>query len=199
MNLTKKAPTESGRRQLPDSVGRKYERFRLIEVYAARLFTGHLALPCPGVFHCLVYGHFSFPAEHFVGFLRIGPDFLDIACPALTDLVGHFHARGTLEGVDELKHGEAAACAEVEDLHGLCVLLEDAPDGDHMRFGEVNNIDIVADAGTVGRVVVVAEHGELLADAGSGLCEVWHQVLGHSEGQLADASRRVGADRVEIA
>lgn len=40
-----------------------------------------------------------------------------------------------------------------------------------MCLGEVNDIDIVADAGAVGGVVVVTEYAEFLADADGGLSE----------------------------
>lgn len=131
-------------------------RLRLVAVFGRRLvgrglgfggFFGEAALPCPGVAHGGVDGHFGFPAKHGVGFSGLGPDLLDVAFAACADVVGHFYAGGTFEVVDQFKHGEAAACAEVEDLDGVGVgIVEHALHGRDMSLGEVDNVDVVADA-----------------------------------------------------
>ena len=68
-----------------------------------------------------------------------------------------------------------------------------------MGFGKVNNIDIIANAGTVGSVIVVAEHCQLRTQPCGSLCQERHQILRHPVGQLAYVSRRVSAYGVEIA
>ena len=68
-----------------------------------------------------------------------------------------------------------------------------------MGLGQIHYIDIVADTGTVGSVIVVAEDGELLAYTDSGLSDKGDEVVGHTIGQLADESRWVGTDRIEVA
>ena len=67
-----------------------------------------------------------------------------------------------------------------------------------MRLGKVHDIDVVADAGAVGRVVVVAEDGQLLADAHCRLRDVGDEVVGHAVGQFADERRGMGTDRIEV-
>lgn len=51
-----------------------------------------------------------------------------------------------------------------------------------MSFGQVDNINIVADAGTVRRVVVIAKDGQLLSDADSCLRDVGNEVGWYSIG-----------------
>mmetsp|Transcript_3160 Transcript_3160/g.7434 ORF Transcript_3160/g.7434 Transcript_3160/m.7434 type:complete len:280 (-) Transcript_3160:6-845(-) len=60
-------------------------------------------------------------------------------------------------------------------------------------------MDIVTHAGAVHRVVVVAEHAELVALAYRNLSHERHQVIRTALGVLTDAARRVGADGVEVA
>ena len=67
-----------------------------------------------------------------------------------------------------------------------------------MGLGKVYDIDVVADAGTVGGVVVVTEYAQFLADADCGLGEVRDEVLRNTVGELADFSRRVCPDGVEV-
>ena len=68
-----------------------------------------------------------------------------------------------------------------------------------MRPRQVDDVDEVADARPVGRVVVVAEDPQLRPDADGGLRDVGHEVVGDARGQLADERRRVRADGVEVA
>ena len=68
-----------------------------------------------------------------------------------------------------------------------------------MRTGQIDDVDIVADAGAVGRVVVVAEDAQLGADASGRLGEVRHEVLRRTRGAFADLGRWVRADRVKVA
>ncbi len=68
-----------------------------------------------------------------------------------------------------------------------------------MGFGQVDDVDIVADAGAVGSVVVVAEYCQLLADSHCRLRDVRDEVVRHSVWQLTDECRGVCADRVEVA
>lgn len=46
-----------------------------------------------------------------------------------------------------------------------------------MGAGEVHDVEVVAERGAIGGVVVVAEDGELLSDALGGLGDVWEEVL----------------------
>ena len=68
-----------------------------------------------------------------------------------------------------------------------------------MSLCEVNHIDVVADTCSVRCVIVIAEDGQLLADAHSGLSDVGNKVVGHSVRQLADFGRGMSTNRIEIA
>ena len=68
-----------------------------------------------------------------------------------------------------------------------------------MCLSEVEHVDKVADAGAVGRVVVIAEHGEAGTDADSRLREVGDKVSGNAIRHFADDARGVRADGVEVA
>ena len=100
----------------------------------------------------------------------------------------------------QFQHRDAAARADVENLVGLLVLVAGhAVDRRHVGFGEVHDVDVVADARPVGRRVVVAEDREALAQSGGGLRDEGHEVLRHAARQFADQRRRMCADGVEIA
>ena len=157
-------------------------------------------LPAPGAFEGALDGCLGLPAENLVGLAGVGPDLLDVALAALSDLVGNLDAGGLFEGVDEAEHGASVAGAEVEDFEaGGVILAEQALEGHYVSLGQVVDVDVVADAGSVRSVVIVAEDGQLLAYAGRCLGQVWHEVLRHSVGEFADAGRRVCADGVEVA
>ena len=66
-----------------------------------------------------------------------------------------------------------------------------------MRGGEVGDMDVVADRGAVGRVVVVAEHGEV--DVTLQRHHGARNEVGLVVTQFADPAGRVGAARIEVA
>ena len=68
-----------------------------------------------------------------------------------------------------------------------------------MRPRQVHDVDIVANAGSVRRVVVIAEDAQLGPDPGGRLREVGHEVLRRTCGAFADLGRGVCADGVEVA
>ena len=68
-----------------------------------------------------------------------------------------------------------------------------------MRTGQIDDVDIVADAGAVGRVIVVAKDTQLGADPGGRLSEVRHEVLRRTRGAFADLGRWVRTDGVKVA
>ena len=55
-----------------------------------------------------------------------------------------------------------------------------------MAAGQVHDMDVVADAGTVGSGVVIAEDMDLFQLAHSHLGDVGHEVVGDAVGVLAD-------------
>src|SRR5690349_1965906 len=58
--------------------------------------------------------------------------------------------------VDHLAHGDALAAADVDGELASGARLQGAGGG-HVGLGQVGDVDVVADAGAVGGVVVVAE------------------------------------------
>ena len=68
-----------------------------------------------------------------------------------------------------------------------------------MAFGQIYDMDVVAHAGAVGGVVVVAENAEFLAQSDRGLRNVGHQIVRDSVGVLAYAAARMRTDGVKVA
>ena len=68
-----------------------------------------------------------------------------------------------------------------------------------MGLGEVNDVDIVAQTCSVGGIVVIAENRQTFAQTCSCLGDEREQVVGYTAGKLADESRRMCADGVEVA
>ena len=66
--------------------------------------------------------------------------------------------------VDDLADGEAVASAEVVGVAARTI--EKRLERGDMGFGEIGNVDVVADAGAVGRVVILTEDSQRLADPG---------------------------------
>ena len=142
---------------------------------------------------------YGLPAEHFVGFVYVAPDLLDVAFAAGCYLVVELHTGALLECLDELHHRYAVAGADVEYLDVLCALaVKDALHGGNVGLGQVHDINIIPDACAVGRVVVIAEDAELRANADSRLCEVGYEVGRYAVGHFADDSRRMSADRIKV-
>ena len=68
-----------------------------------------------------------------------------------------------------------------------------------MAARKIDHVDIVAHAGAVGRVVIVAEDVEMIAAADRHLRDEGHEVVGDAARVLADESAAVRADGVEVA
>ena len=79
-------------------------------------------------------------------------------------------------------------------------LLEQMPQRRHVALGKIDDVDVVAHAGAVGRVVVAADApADVGASTDGDLRDVGHQVVRHAARVLADQSALVRADRVEVA
>ena len=68
-----------------------------------------------------------------------------------------------------------------------------------MTERKVNNMDIISDAGAVGRVVIVAENIKMVKFADCNLCDIRHKVVRDSVRVLAHCAAFVRTDWVEIA
>ena len=157
-------------------------------------------LPTPSIGQCLLERYLSLPTQYLVGMRWVTPDLLDVTLATALDAVRHLDARCLHEGVDQLKYGNTVASAEVIVFNLILRLaIDHAAQSTYVRLSQVGYVDIVTDAATVWRVVVVAEDTQLLADAHSGLANVWQEVLRYATWQLANLSRWVCSDRIEVA
>ena len=133
------------------------------------LFTQFL-LPVPSTAHGVFNGHLSFPAQHLISFLWIGPNLHNVALTSSHNFVWHFHACCSFKCIEQLQHREPLACANVEDFKTIgFVLIEHAFECNHMGLGKVYNVDKVANARPVGSGIVVAKYTQLFAQANSRL------------------------------
>ena len=158
-----------------------------------------MLLPVPGRLERIFKAGFGFPAKHLVGLFGIGPHFLYVAGAAGRVCPVELHAGSLFESVDDLLGADPVARADVEHFEAVAVSVEHALHGFDMGLGQVYYIYVIADAGAVGRVVVVAEHLELLAYADGCLRNVGNEVHRHSGGHLADDGRRMRAYGIEVA
>lgn len=112
----------------------------------------------------------------------------------------HLYAGCFFESIDKFKNAKTCPGSEVENLNLVfATVVEHTFDGDDMSLGDVDDVDIVADAGAVGGVVVVAKDAEFFADTHSGLCEEGDEVLWYSVGEFSYLGRGMSAHGIEIA
>ena len=95
-----------------------------------------------------------------------------------------------------VQHAVADAGAQVDDLAAR--MIGSIGTGLNVSLGKIHHVDIVTDAGTVGGVVIVAVHGQLLQLTGGHLGNVGHQVVGNAVGVFANQAAFVGTDGVEV-
>ena len=79
-----------------------------------------MQLPFPCGTHRVLQWRFCFPTEFCVCFLRIGPNFFDVAGAASDDFVGHFYAGGFFKRIDEFEHRDSASGAEIVNFDESC-------------------------------------------------------------------------------
>src|SRR5581483_5732533 len=110
-----------------------------------------LLVPVPGggddVFELGILG---FPAEFADGFFGGGDKFGRVAGTAGFFNGGDFFAGDFFAGLDNLTHGIAIAVAEVVKS------LFAGREGQDMGLGQINDVDIIPDAGAVGRGIIGA-------------------------------------------
>ncbi len=101
-----------------------------------------------GIAAHVLEGLFGFPAEESLGLGRIGIVFRDVAGTARSNDIRNGNIIHAGIGVDQLQDGIAMAGAEIDDLgagmgSGIITGLD-------MALGQVNDMDIIPDAGTIG-------------------------------------------------
>lgn len=121
---------------------------RLLAV-ALRVVVG----PAPEILARALHGQLRLPVELLVGEGRVGRQIQHITLAAGNHLVGQIAADSLGEGLDDVEDGAAAAGAKVPGLDTGLVLAQ-VLQGGEMAAGEVENVDVVADGGSVLRGVV---------------------------------------------
>ena len=135
----------------------------------------------------------GFPTEGAVEFFFAGDEDGGIAGAARREFAGDFVTGDFFGGVDNFEDGEAAAVADVESFAGDGF---DGFEGAEVRIGDIENVDIVADAGAVGSGIVGTENFELWDEAKCGVENLGDEV-GFDAMGFAALGR--GASGVEIA
>src|SRR5260370_39820715 len=96
----------------------------------------------------------GFPAEGTLEFFFTGDQNSRITGTARTQFARDLAAGDAFRGIDNFQNREAAAVADVESFAGNAVdLLERADVG----IGDIEHVDVIADAGSVRRGVIRAE------------------------------------------
>ncbi len=131
-----------------------------------------MEFPC-GLDDASEVGVLGLPAQFGVGLGGVGGQHGRVAGAA--GLFGDLEvlARDLFDGVDDLAYGVAVAVAQVVDQFGF--LIEFAQ-GQQVSEAEVFDVDVIADAGAVGGVVVRAEDLDVFTFAHGGLDDQGDQV-----------------------
>lgn len=111
--------------------------------------------PTPQVLAGVLKGVLGAPAKLRVGAGGVGGKVEDVASAARGDLVREIAADGVGEGFDHFVDGAALAGTKVPGADAGVVLAE-VVQGCKMAVGEIEDVDVVADGGSVLGVVVCA-------------------------------------------
>lgn len=114
---------------------------------------GVVLSPEPEILAGLLEGSLGFPAELLVGASRVGCEVENVTSTAGSDFVGEVAADGLGEGADHLVDGAATAGTQVPGAHTGVVGAE-VVQGLEVTVCKVENVDVVADSGSVVRGVV---------------------------------------------
>jgi hypothetical protein len=138
-------------------------------------------------------GMLRFPAEDAVELVFAGDKDSRIAGTTGRHFARNFAAGDFFSYVNDFENGEAATVANVEGFAGNGF---DRLEGANVRVGDVENVDVIADAGAVGRWIVRAKNFDVGDDALRGIENFGDQVS--FDAMMLTAFGR-GARSVEIA
>ncbi len=96
----------------------------------------------------------GFPAEGTLEFFLAGDQHCGITGTARAQFARNLAAGDVLRRIDDFQDGEAAAVADVE---GFSRNAFDLLEGTDVGIGDIEHVDVVADAGSVGCGIVRAE------------------------------------------
>ena len=127
---------------------------------------GMLALPVPRIATSIIQRVLRLPLQHLRRFVDDGVGIRTVSLATSTENLLQLEAASLLHASDHLKHGGALSRSQIEHvvplesaaLHVLQCL--------DVSLGDVHHVDVIANARTVGCIVVSAEHVDvvLLAD-----------------------------------
>lgn len=113
------------------------------------------------------------PAEHAVKLVLAGDQDGGIAGAARREFARNFAAGDFFGGVEDFENGKAAAVADVEGLAGDGF---DGIESTDVGIGDVENVDVIADASAIGRGVIGTEDFEMRNGAEGGVENFWNEV-----------------------
>ena len=123
----------------------------LLFLSEGRLSLPEVQLPLPGRAERFFERPLGTPAQEGVRQRGIGPDRRDVSGAARRKAVVEFQSVGPFESADQLQHRNAPSGADVEDLvRGGAALFDQAVQGSYVGAGQIDDVDVVADAGAVG-------------------------------------------------
>jgi len=108
----------------------------------------------------------GFPAKHALKLVLAGDEDGGIAGATRRKFPWNFAAGDAFGGVEHLEDGEAAAIADIESFAGNVF---DGFESADVRIGNVEDVNVIADAGAIGRRVIGAEDFELGNDSQGGI------------------------------
>ena len=127
---------------------------------------------------------------------RIGIAGSNIARPSFDDLIGDFAAAVLFKRPDDLENRISVAGAEVESIDPL--VAANPCNGRKMSFCEVNDVDVIPHAGSVGGIVVVSVDRKMVKLSAGDPCDIGQKIIRNAVRLFTDQSRRMCADRIEI-
>mmetsp|Transcript_6631 Transcript_6631/g.15185 ORF Transcript_6631/g.15185 Transcript_6631/m.15185 type:complete len:337 (+) Transcript_6631:88-1098(+) len=154
-------------------------------------------LPLPCALAHVLQRSLDLPTEVHLSLAGVGDDRGEVARPPVADLVSDGLSGGLLEGLHHLKDRVALTGAQIVD-NASRVQLQNLLQSANVPIGEVHDVDVVAHAGAIDSVIVVAKDRQELPSSHSHLLDERHEVVGHAVGRLTDESGRVGAYGVEV-
>ena len=138
----------------------------------------------------------GFPSKRLLDSLGARDQHRRIARAPVLQACFEIDAGDPLYRLDDLQHGIAAAVAAIESR--ACPTSSQIVEREHVGMCEIRDVDIVPQAGSIGRRIIRSEHIEMAAFAESRLRRNLDQVRRPLAG-LPAAALRIGACHIEVA
>ena len=132
---------------------------RLLAV-ALRVVLGPTPEISAGLFHSVL----SLPSQLGVGSSGVGGKVEDIASSSVNNLIWQVTTDSLGEGLDNLKHGAALAGPQVPGTDTRAMLTQ-VVEGDQVTLGEIQNVDVVPDGGSVFGSVVYKRVSDIVSES----------------------------------